>query len=205
MHGEVGNGPFTVAQASRDGLPVSMRPDEEPAIHLGNPTANGSPRVVLVVAEQGEWLQVLLPIRPNSSLGWVRKADVSQSVHGYHVVVEQGAHRIRVYDNGKLITDEPVAVGKGSTPTPTGQFFIADLMRPSNPNGAYGPYAFGLSAYSDVYQRFGNGDGVVGIHGTNEPSSIGRDATHGCIRVHNDTITYLAGILPLGTPVAIRP
>jgi lipoprotein-anchoring transpeptidase ErfK/SrfK len=160
---------------------------------------------VLVVAEVGEWLKVLVPIRPNNSLGWVRRADVTIAAHDYYVIIEQNAHRIRVYDNRRLIVDEPVAVGRGSTPTPTGQFFTTDLLRPSNPNGAYGPYAFGLSGYSDVYQKFGNGDGVVGIHGTNDPSSIGRDASHGCIRVTNDTITYLASILPLGTPVAIRP
>ncbi|HVE94197.1 MAG TPA: L,D-transpeptidase [Acidimicrobiales bacterium] len=184
---------------------MSKRPGEDAAIHLANPTPNGSPRVVLVVGEDGDWLKVLLPIRPNRSVGWVKRADVSVTTHEFSVVVEQAAHRIRVYDAGRVVVDEPVAVGKGSTPTPTGQFFVTDLLQPSNPNGAYGPYAFGLSGYSDVYQKFGSGDGVVGIHGTNDPSSVGRDASHGCIRVTNDVIRHLASFLPLATPVAIRP
>ncbi len=50
---------------------------------------------------------------------------------------------------------------------------------------------------------FNGGDGVIGIHGTNDPSSVGRDVSHGCIRLRNADVTYLAERLPLGTPVRI--
>ena len=56
---------------------------------------------------------------------------------------------------------------------------------------------------SNVLEEFNGGDGVIGIHGTNDPSSIGQDVSHGCIRVTNDVITQMAGYLPLGTPVEI--
>lgn len=46
--------------------------------------------------------------------------------------------------------------------------------------------------------------GACEIHGTNQPETIGRDVSHGCIRVHNDVIRGLARLLPLGTPVEIR-
>jgi lipoprotein-anchoring transpeptidase ErfK/SrfK len=95
-------------------------------------------------------------------------------------------------------------VGRAATPTPAGQFYVTELLRPPNARGAYGPYAFTLSAYSNVYQRFGSGDGAVGLHGTNEPRSLGADASHGCVRVSNDVIQRLAATLPLGTPVVIR-
>jgi lipoprotein-anchoring transpeptidase ErfK/SrfK len=143
-------------------------------------------------------------MRPNSSVGWVRRADVEVSSVHYRVEVDRAARRIRVFDLDALVLDEPAAVGKPSTPTPAGQFFAVELLQPTNPYGAYGPYAFTLSAYSDVYQTFGSGDGAVGLHGTNESSSIGHDASHGCVRLHNDTIQRLAGMLPLGTPVYIR-
>lgn len=67
----------------------------------------------------------------------------------------------------------------------------------------YGPYAYGLSGFSNVLTEFNGGDGVIGIHGTNDPSSIGRDVSHRCIRMSNTGITTLAAILPLGTPVEI--
>jgi lipoprotein-anchoring transpeptidase ErfK/SrfK len=87
-------------------------------------------------------------------------------------------------------------------PTPTGTFFITELLEQSNPRGLYGPYAFGLSAYSNVLYSFGGGPGQIGIHGTNEPSLLGTSASHGCIRVANAVIARLARLLPLGTPVA---
>ena len=89
------------------------------------------------------------------------------------------------------------------TPTPSGLYYIAELLRQPNPNGFYGPWAFALSAYSPVLSHFGGGGGQVGIHGTNEPLGIGHTVSHGCIRVRNSVIERLAAILPLGTPVRI--
>ena len=88
-------------------------------------------------------------------------------------------------------------------PTPTGTFYITELLKQSNAQGAYGPYAFGLSAFSNVLQSFGGGPGQIGLHGTNEPGVLGTSASHGCIRVSNTIIVRLAGLLPLGTPVVI--
>lgn len=62
---------------------------------------------------------------------------------------------------------------------------------------------YGLSGFSNVLTEFNGGDGVIGIHGTNDPSSIGRDVSHGCIRMSNTGITTLAATLPLGTPVEV--
>jgi lipoprotein-anchoring transpeptidase ErfK/SrfK len=89
------------------------------------------------------------------------------------------------------------------TPTPTGRYYLTDLLAPRNPAGFYGPYAFGLSAHSPVYTAFAGGDGQVGIHGTDQPELLGRDVSHGCLRVANDVIRRLAKLVPLGTPVLI--
>jgi lipoprotein-anchoring transpeptidase ErfK/SrfK len=87
--------------------------------------------------------------------------------------------------------------------TPTGTFYVTDFVKTDNDRGVYGPYAFGVSAHSDRYSEFDGGDGQIGIHGTNEPASIGKDASHGCIRVPNNVISKLADLIPLGTPVTI--
>jgi hypothetical protein len=202
--GQLTGGNYIVARALGGGLNVSPSPDTAPATTLANPLPSGAPRVVLVVQESGDWLQVLLPMRPNSSLGWIRRGDVDVSVVHYRVEIDRGAHRMHLYDGDNVVMDEPVAVGKPSTPTPSGQFFAIELLNTGNPGGAYGPYAFTLSAYSEVYQTFGSGDGAVGMHGTNEYNSVGQSASHGCVRLHNDAIERLANTLPLGTPVFIR-
>jgi len=102
-----------------------------------------------------------------------------------------------------VIANEPVGVGKTDSPTPGGEYYITVLIQPPRPDGLYGPFAFGLSGYSNVYQTFAGGNGAVGLHGTDNPAGLGKDVSAGCIRMSNETITRLASLLPLGTPVEI--
>jgi lipoprotein-anchoring transpeptidase ErfK/SrfK len=162
-----------------------------------------TPLVFLVREVHPGWLRVLLPVRPNGSSGWIHADDVRLSHHEYRIVVALGAHTITVYRGTSVINREPVGVGRKNTPTPGGTYYTKELLRPPDPNGAYGPYAYGLSGYSTVLTSFNGGDGVIGIHGTNDPASLGRDVSHGCIRMSNTGITKLAKILPLGVPVQI--
>jgi lipoprotein-anchoring transpeptidase ErfK/SrfK len=175
----------------------------QPARTLANPTENGAPLVFLVEKQTPGWLQVDLPVRPNGSTGWVRATDVNVTPIIYRVSIQLRAFHITVWRGSDVILSEPVGLGTGSTPTPGGKYYIKELLKPPNPNGAYGPYAYGLSGFSNVLTSFAGGDGVVGIHGTNDPSGIGRSVSHGCIRMSNSGITKLAKILPLGTPVEI--
>ena len=81
---------------------------------------------------------------------------------------------------------------------------MTDKLVTNDATSAYGPFALGLSGYSEVLSEFGGGDGQIGIHGTDDPSTIGQAVSHGCIRVPNDVITRLNEVLPLGTPVVIE-
>ncbi|MEY2398664.1 MAG: hypothetical protein QOJ00_1838 [Actinomycetota bacterium] len=202
--GELTGPSHEVARVTGATVAVFAHVDGAPTTTMGNTSPSGAPRVFLVVDDAGEWLQVLLPLRPNNSVGWIRRDEVDVTSSPYRVEVDRGAHRLHVFDGDEIVVDDPVAVGKSSTPTPSGQFFTVELLEPTNPDGAYGPFAFTLSAYSTVYQTFGSGDGAVGMHGTNETATIGRDASHGCVRLRNETVRYLATFLPLGTPVFIR-
>jgi lipoprotein-anchoring transpeptidase ErfK/SrfK len=159
------------------------------------------PLVFLVQERKGDRLRVLLPVRPNESQGWVEAGDVKLSQVDYRITVSAKAHQLKLYREGKVVMTEPVGLGKGTTPTPGGVFYLKELLRPTNPKGDYGPYAYGLSGYSNVLHEFLGGNGQIGIHGTNEPSSVGKDVSHGCIRMNNKAITKLAKMLPLGVPV----
>ena len=194
-----------VAQALGRRVAIHAAPgDSKPARSLANPNENGAPLVFLVQERQPGWLRVLLPVRPNGSMGWIDESQVRLTQHGYRVVVELRAHRITVFDGAQVLLSEPVGVGTVDTPTPGGTYYIKELLRPPNPNGTYGPYAYGLSGFSNQLTSFAGGRGVIGIHGTNDPSSIGRDVSHGCIRMSNAGISRLVPVLPLGTPVEIR-
>ena len=158
------------------------------------------------------WIKVLLPVRPNGSTGWVHRSDVKLTQHDWRILVQTGAHMISVYchiscPSGPVPNDvflqEPIAVGKQDTPTPGGIYYIKELLKPPDPNTVYGPYAYGLSGFSNVLQTFNGGEGVIGIHGNNDASVLGHDVSHGCIRMSNPGITKLVQVLPLGVPVTI--
>lgn len=168
-------------------------------------TLNGRrlPLVFLVKGRRHGWLNVHLPTRPNLSTGFIRTRDVSLATNEYRVAIQLRRHRLIVKRGARTVAREPIAVGKSLSPTPTGRYYVTDLIRPPDPRGFYGPYAFGLSAHSKVFTTFEGGDGQVGIHGTNVPGAIGHDVSHGCIRVRNRVIRRLAKELPLGSPVTI--
>jgi lipoprotein-anchoring transpeptidase ErfK/SrfK len=187
-------------------LAVFADPSAPQAAHvLPATTSFGSARALLVTEDRGEWLQVALPVRPNGSTGWVHRADVTVRSTDLHIDVDLTAKTLTVRDGDAIVLTTPVAIGAADVPTPAGRFYVVDKLATGAPNGPYGPFALGLSAHSDVLTEFGGGDGQVGIHGTNDPSSIGKAVSHGCIRVPNPVAQQLNDLIPLGTPVNILP
>lgn len=195
----------TVADVRRKGpMPIYRRPGGRPFRRLSNPNADGAPLAFLVKRQRGGWAQVYLPARPNGSTGWIRLSQVSVSGHNYRVVIDLSNRRLSAYRGRRRLMRVAVGVGEAVTPTPTGLYFITELLKQPDNSGTYGPWAFGLSAYSNVLNEFAGADGILGIHGTNEPWAVGTNVSHGCIRVNNRTISRLARTLPVGTPVRIR-
>ena len=170
---------------------------------LSNPNAQGAALNLLVASTQGSWVQVYLPVRPNGSEGWVPSADVTFSFDPYRITVSVVARQLNLYEGDSLLFQAPVAVGAPSAPTPLGSFFVTAVYQLTDPQDVYGPYALGLSAFSDIYASFDGGPGQVAIHGTNQPWVIGGYASHGCVRLDNQNITRLATTVPAGTPVTI--
>jgi hypothetical protein len=181
--------------------------DDHPIRRLPSPDENGTPLVFLVDGPDasGAWLPVYLPLRPNGTKGWVRSRDVDLAQTQMHIEVELSAHRLTVRRNREVVIESAIGVGKDSTPTPGGGFYVKELIQPPSPDTVYGPYVFGLSGFSDVVRSFaGDPDARIAIHGNNDPGSIGRNVSHGCIRLPNDVITRMTELIPLGTPVEIR-
>ncbi|UFU02984.1 L,D-transpeptidase [Ruania suaedae] len=165
-----------------------------------------SGELVLLALETGRaWVHVQLPIRPNGTTGWVRARDVRLSRHSFAVEVFLSDHELVVTERGSEVLRTDVGVGRTDRPTPGGNYYIKELLAPPDPEGLYGPYAYGLSGFSTVFTEFYGGDAVIGIHGTDEPELVGQDVSSGCIRLPNEQIVALVEQigLPLGTPVTI--
>ena len=107
------------------------------------------------------------------------------------IIININAKRLTVFKNGRVFREYVVATGKEETPTPTGVFTV--INKQVNPGGPYGTRWLGLS-------RRG-----YGIHGTNDPSSIGNNASNGCVRMFNEDVEALFDIVPVGTVVRILP
>lgn len=198
-----------VARADVSELTAYTEPDEtsEPVATLANPIASGGALVLRalspVAAADDPWLEVMLPVRPNGTTGWIRSDQVELSVNPYRIEISASDFSLDVYEQDELVLSTAIAVGTGDTPTPFGEFYLAELLQPPDPTGSYGPYAFGLSGFSEVLDSFNGGNGVVGIHGTNDPDALGTTVSHGCVRVENEVIEDMATTVPLGTPVTI--
>jgi lipoprotein-anchoring transpeptidase ErfK/SrfK len=149
------------------------------------------------------WLQVLLPGRPNSSTGWIAQQGTRKLMTGWHIVVDLAARRVSAYSNGHLLRSFQAVVGKPSTPTATGEFFVEEIMQMA-PGEAGGPFALALSARSNVLQEFEGGSGQIAIHGRdNLGGTLGTAASHGCIRLATASIDWLAARIGPGTPTTI--
>lgn len=193
-----------VATVKHSSIQVYSAPNKKKKLQvLDSPNLDGAKVVFLVKKMKKKWLHVYLPTRPNGSTGWIRTKDVRLTGHNFRVVINLDTHVLKAYKGKKRIMKTPIGVGKAVTPTPTGLYYITELLKQPDPTGLYGPYAFGLSAHSNVLNEFAGRDGVLGIHGTNFPQGIGTNVSHGCIRLHNKAIIRLAHLLPIGTPVRI--
>ncbi|WP_219470109.1 L,D-transpeptidase [Nonomuraea rhizosphaerae] len=171
---------------------------------LSSPDEMGATRVFLVDAKDGDWLKVLLPIRPNGSTGWVKSSAVTLSSTTHRGEIDPKAFKFTVFDRDKVMRTGKVATGEDGTPTPAGRFYFTELVKPPNPDGAYGAYAFGLSGFSPTLKTFAGGPGQLAVHGTNKASALGGKVSHGCVRISNDGITWMADNLAIGTPVVVK-
>jgi lipoprotein-anchoring transpeptidase ErfK/SrfK len=150
------------------------------------------------------WLNVFIPRRPNETTGWVRRNQVQLRPVLHHVEVDLSSRTARLLRDGRTVRGWPVGIGRQATPTPTGSFYVTVKLRPPQISAVYGAWALGLSGYSDVLEQFGTGDGQIALHGTSNPTDLGREVSNGCVRLDNEAITSLAEMLPLGSPVTIR-
>ena len=158
------------------------------------------------------WLRIRVPGRPNGQTGWVQ-ASALRGLHyvgGRQLVVDRSKREIRLLARGgsrggnrgrsRTLVRAPLAVGKPGAPTPLGSFYLTAAFRPDD--SFLGPWAFETSAYAAI-SDWPQG-GIVGLHGTSEPSSIGHEASHGCLRVYNSVILKLKRLVGPGTPLLIK-
>lgn len=179
-------------------LAVYAAPDGRPFTKV-TPTQLGDTWLPVVDSRPG-WVEVLLPSRPNGSVGWLRTTDVVQRRTPYLIRVHVGTRELELFENGEVVGSWPVAVGAPGTPTPTGRTFLLGSI--VDANQSYSPVILPLGAHSDTLDSYGGGPGTVALHGWPDDSVFGQAVSHGCVRVPDAALDELTEV-PLGTLVLI--
>ncbi|MEM9465990.1 MAG: L,D-transpeptidase [Actinomycetota bacterium] len=196
-----------VAEAIAPVVAVSSTIGLDDTVHeFPNPIPSGGPLVFLVEQLVDlERMEVLLPTRPNGSFGWIDGNDVRLTRHNYAIEVRLDDFVLTVFERELPIFETTVGVARDNAPTPLGRYYTTELLRPPEPDSVYGTFAYGLSGFSDTFTTFAGGEGQLGIHGTNDPDTIGTNVSSGCIRMHNDDISRMVEAigLPVGVPVDV--
>lgn len=151
------------------------------------------------------WLRVMVPGRPNGRKGWIAKRGTVPTTTSWRLVLRTSRRRVLVYHRGRLVRSFAAVVGKPSTPTPRGRFFVEENVR-MLPGSAGAPFALALSARSNVLQEFEGGPGQIAMHGVANLGGVpGTAVSHGCVRLANRNIAWLAARIAPGVPLTIGP
>lgn len=172
---------------------------------------HGGEAYLPIVAERkvnGErWMKVMVQDRPNRSRLWVPFSGDMKVYQGSDIIdIDTTKRTLRRYHQRRLVLKARVVLGKKSTPTPKGTFFVTHLATP--PAEDYGPFMVVTNAHSDVIRNFGGiNDAIVAIHGPagSSDEQIGRGAalSHGCIRMSLHDLEGLQDVQP-GTVITIH-
>jgi lipoprotein-anchoring transpeptidase ErfK/SrfK len=152
----------------------------------------------------GVWGEVQLPYVWPRTDGWIPLRGLKRETTGVVVSVDLSEHTVRVYQHGQLRYRVAAATGSAWSPTPTGDYVVTDRV-PFGSGSALGSFAFGISGIQPRLPSGWSGGNQLAIHGTNDPSSIGRSVSAGCVRVSEWSLAHFEPLLQLGTPVLIRP
>ncbi len=106
------------------------------------------------------------------------------------ILIELAPKTLTLFASDEPLFSSPIAIGKSQTPTPLGEWKVIN-KKILDPRSVFGSRWLGLSLSG------------YGIHGTNNPLSIGTAASLGCIRMHNKDIEELFAQVSIGTPVKI--
>lgn len=197
-----------VAQAHGDSIDVfaeegASAPDQE-LVAADLTSVAGIPITFLVVSSGDDFVEVYLPTEPVGSIGWVRSTDVTLSRVQLRIEVDPAEHRLRVFEGDEVRLEVPAGIGP-DLPAASDGLFIKELVQPPDDDGPYGAYVYGFSGAPAVRGGIAEGEGVVGIHGTDDADQIGTDMQTGSVTLAEDVLAQLVDEigLPLGTPVEI--
>ena len=161
--------------------------------------------VVNIISNENGWLKISF----NDNEGYISSRYIVEDelvTNDHIIIINSKSNTLNYYYEGKIANEYECATGKSRTPTPCGLFTICNKIK----NRPY--YKLGIPGGADnnplgkrwLGLSIGNTNGnVYAIHGNADESSIGKNISAGCIRMHNKEVEALYEIVPIGTIVII--
>jgi lipoprotein-anchoring transpeptidase ErfK/SrfK len=156
------------------------------------------------VSPDGRFGELAVPYSATGTMGWIPLRGLERRSTFVRVDVDLSRHRVVVERRDRVLFGTRAAIGAPSSPTPTGRYFVTDRV-PFPSGGALGTFAFGISGIQPDLPAGWTGGDQLAIHGTNDPASIGRSVSAGCVRVSASALRRMVPLLRFGTPVVIHP
>jgi hypothetical protein len=201
--------PASVIAQVQPGRPLALydRPFGRVVTRVGSITQFGSRRAFSVVAtRRGRWLAVTEAGVAGNRVVWVdaRARGLRYARTRYRLDADLSSRTLVVRRDGVAVRRLRIAVGRPESPTPTGRFAVTDKLVGSDFSASYGCCILALSAIQPNLPAGWSGGNRIAIHGTLSPD-FGQAVSAGCMHAGDAELRYLMRLLPLGTPVVIRP
>jgi hypothetical protein len=201
--------PHVIAHV-RSGTVVALRtrPFGRVVARVGAVTRFGSPRALGVVATRhGRWLAVTEAGIGGNRVVWVdaRAGGLRYSRTALQLEVDLSERTMTLTRGEAVVRSVDVGVGASDSPTPTGRFAVTDKLAGSDYSTSYGCCILALSAVQPNLPAGWTGGDRIAIHGTLSSNDFGRAVSAGCVHASDSELRYLMRVVPIGTPVVIRP
>ena len=195
---------YAIARPRGISLALRARPGGPVLARLGSTTEFGSPLRFGVVDRVRAWLGVSTPALPNGRLGWVHESEIRLAHTRVSLLLDLSERRLLLRKGDNVVRRMTVGVGRPGSSTPIGRFAVTDKLAGTRYGPYYGCCIVALSATQPSLPAGWTGGDRIAIHGTNDPSSIGRASSAGCPHASADDMRALMEHAPLGAPVFVR-
>jgi len=189
-------------------LALYSRPFGRVLTRVGPTTRFGSQRAFgVVTTRRGRWLAVTEAGIGNNRVVWVdaRAGGLRYARTRLQLDVDLSSRTLVVRRDGVPVRRLSIGVGRPGSPTPTGRFAVTDKLAGSNFSASYGCCILALSAIQPNLPAGWSGGNRIAIHGTLSSTGFGGAVSAGCVHARDPDLRYLMRLVPLGTPVVIRP
>ena len=189
----------------KDATVLFKEPGGEPRLRLTRLTEWGSPRVLGIVGQRGDWLGVQASELKNGEVAWIPRERARVDCVRWSMHADLSKRRLFVRRDGHTVKEMKIAIGSPGHSTPQGRFSVTDKLRVTSSNSPYGCCVLALNGHQTNLPEDWPGGDRLAVHATADVDSIGEPVSLGCMRVRSGEARWLIETIPLGAPIFIRP